>query len=93
MRHYRDKFVAHLDSEREMNIPGFDVPKKCVWFYHAHVVCHEAKVGDLEGLALELDSRYAICEAEAKAVFEAGDKLHEGRPAMPMRAAVHACPR
>jgi hypothetical protein len=32
MRTYRNKFVAHLDSDRTMNIPKLDVAKRAVWF-------------------------------------------------------------
>jgi hypothetical protein len=36
MREYRDKFVAHLNSERVMNIPNLDTAKASVAFYHGH---------------------------------------------------------
>jgi hypothetical protein len=70
MLHYRDKFVAHLDSDHIMNIPSFDVAKKAVWFYHAHVVRHEAKAGDLAGLPVQLGPGHGMAEAEARAVFQ-----------------------
>lgn len=69
MRRYRDKFLAHLDSEHTMNIPTLDIAKKAVWFYHAHIVSHEAKAGDLEGLPTELDSGYKETEEEARVVY------------------------
>ena len=70
MRKYRDKFLAHLDSEEVMNIPALDVAKKAVWFYHAHVVQQEAQPGDLTGLLVELDAGYAQCEDAARAIYE-----------------------
>jgi hypothetical protein len=70
MKEYRDKFLAHLDAEVTMNIPALGIAKKGVWFYHAHVVGHEARPGDLVGLPLELDTGYAQCETEASAVYE-----------------------
>jgi hypothetical protein len=70
MRHYRDKFLAHLDSDRTMNIPKLDVPKTAVWFYHARIVSVEAKAGDLTDLAVGLDTGYRKSEDEAKAVFQ-----------------------
>jgi hypothetical protein len=70
MRQYRDKFLAHLDAERVMNVPALDVAKGTVWFYHEHVVNHERQPGDLAGLPTELDSGYSHCEAEAKAVYD-----------------------
>ena len=32
--------------------PRFDVAKKTVWFYHPHIVNHEAQAGDLFGSRL-----------------------------------------
>jgi hypothetical protein len=50
MREYRDKFIAHLDSELVMNIPKLDVAKRSVEFYHDYLVKNEARDGDLSGL-------------------------------------------
>ena len=74
IRRYRNKFVAHLDSEHEMHVPMLDTAKKAVWFYHAYVVKHEAGAQDLTGLATELDSGYRKSEDEARAVFETAGK-------------------
>lgn len=70
MRKYRDKFLAHLDSDEVMNIPALDIAKKAVWFYHAHLVQHEAQPGDLAGLPIELDVGYAQCEEEARTIYK-----------------------
>lgn len=70
MKVYRDKFVAHLDSERKMHIPVLDIAKKCVWYYHTHIVSDEVQPGDLAGLPTELDSGYDQSESEASAVYE-----------------------
>jgi len=69
MRKYRDKFVAHLDSDNTGVYPALDVAKKAVWYYHAHVV-NQAKPTDLTELPLELDAGYKHCEEEAKAVYQ-----------------------
>jgi len=70
MRKYRDKFLAHLDSENVMQIPVLDVAKNAVWFYHSYIVQHEAQPGDLDGLPVELDHGYTQCEEEAHAIYE-----------------------
>ena len=70
VRRYRDKFVAHLDSDHEMYVPPLDTAKKAVWFYHAYVVRYKATAGDLAGLATELDNGYEISEDEARTVFK-----------------------
>jgi hypothetical protein len=70
MRQYRDKFLAHLDSDEVMNIPALDIAKRAVWFYHGYLVQHEALPGDLVGLPIELDAGYAQCEDEAVLIYE-----------------------
>ena len=51
MRRYRDKFVAHLDSDATMDIPRLDAALAANSFYHEHIVTVEAAAGDLFGLA------------------------------------------
>jgi hypothetical protein len=41
MRTYRDKFVAHLDSDCVMNIPTLSAARASVWLYHDHIVQYE----------------------------------------------------
>lgn len=50
MRQYRDKFVAHLDSDAVMRIPTLKTAQTSVWFYH-EVVVGEAVRQELSGLA------------------------------------------
>jgi len=70
MRKYRDKFIAHLDSDDVMTIPLLDIAKKAVWFYHSYIAQHEAQSGDLDGLPVELELGYTQCELEAQRVYE-----------------------
>ena len=51
MRRYRDKFVAHLNSDTKMDIPQLTAPLAANSFYHGHIVMVEAAAGDLFGLA------------------------------------------
>jgi hypothetical protein len=72
MREYRDKFVAHLDSERQMYIPNLDLAHKSVTFYHGYIVTIEAQPGDLSGLPAtpdELARGYAESEDEAESIY------------------------
>lgn len=41
VRRYRDKFVAHLDSDNVMDIPLLDVAERAVFFYHQHLIARE----------------------------------------------------
>lgn len=41
MRTYRDKFIAHLDSEEVMNIPKLKVARKSVSFLYEYLLANE----------------------------------------------------
>lgn len=72
MRRYRDKFVAHLDADRTMSIPELSMARASVWFYHKHVVAHEATEGDLAYLpdtADKLELGYKQCVEEVRKIY------------------------
>ena len=72
MREYRDKFVAHLDSSRQMHPPRLDAALASIQFYHRHVAHAEASPGMLTGLPAsdaELSAYYDQCAAEAGRVY------------------------
>jgi hypothetical protein len=70
MREYRDKWVAHQDSNREGFYPNLEIPKKAVWFYHAYIVSREVNRKDLSGLPLDLDASYQEEEHKARAIYQ-----------------------
>jgi len=72
MRQYRDHFVAHLDSERIMNVPSFDIPKRAVWFYYAYIVAHEE--ANTAGFPHDLDEGYKQTEDQAKRIYQAQNR-------------------
>ena len=67
-REYRDKWVAHLDTEPTGFIPALEVAKKAVWFYYGHVK-QEAGARELLEFTRELDRAYEDCESEAKEIY------------------------
>jgi hypothetical protein len=72
MRHYRDKFVAHLDSDSTAFLPMLDIAKTSVAFYHSQVVS-EALGDELVGLTdtdLKLRLGHEQCEKDARSVYE-----------------------
>jgi len=69
MRTYRDRFVAHLDSDFTMHIPNLDLAKASVEYYHSHVVNHELSPRDLTGLPTNLSDYYHQCSSEAAGVY------------------------
>jgi hypothetical protein len=73
MREYRDKFIAHLDSEPVMNIPKLYLARASVEFYHAYVVANEAQPDDLRGwpdTAAKLQLGYKESEEEAEVAYK-----------------------
>jgi hypothetical protein len=73
VRYYRNNFVAHLGSDREMNLPKLDFLDKSVRFYHAHVADNESRAGDLTGLPdtpEKFSLGYEQCVKEAVRVFQ-----------------------
>ena len=67
-RDYRDKFIAHLDSDSTMMIPMLDIHKKAASFYHAKMLRDDR--GDFLGLEGDLESLYEEFELEAAQVYE-----------------------
>jgi hypothetical protein len=70
MRTYRDKFIAHLDDLRVMDVPLLDRALATVEFYHRYVGQHEAAADDLAGLPTDLRDYYDHCFDEAKAILD-----------------------
>jgi hypothetical protein len=71
VKHYRDKFVAHLDQERTMHLPDLEVPKKCIAFLHERLV-RQTDVSEhrLGATAEQLEQGYAQAFAEATRVYD-----------------------
>ena len=57
MRRYRDKFVAHLDSDAKMDIPQLTAALAANSFYHAHITTAEA--ARAISLGLPTQARYS----------------------------------
>lgn len=72
MRAYRDKFVAHLDNERNGYISALDLAQRAVEFYYDYIVRNEAQPGDLAYLPVNvtiLRHGYEECVQEAASVY------------------------
>jgi hypothetical protein len=69
IRRYRDKFVAHLDSDDVMHLPQLDVPKAAALFYHSQLVITDSLAANLSSGFAGLDEYYTACVNEAKAVY------------------------
>lgn len=69
MRRYRDKFLAHLDSDEVMNIPSLEIAKQAVWFYFDYLVQNAARPGELGANTEDLDAWHAQCGKKVVAVY------------------------
>jgi hypothetical protein len=72
MSHYRNKFIAHLDKEKETRIPNLDLAFSATVFYHNHIIVHEAKNNELNNLPHqigELRTCYVTFLSVAKQVY------------------------
>jgi hypothetical protein len=65
---YRDKFVAHLDSEEMMQIPELQLALKVVRYYYDYVV-NELGFSELNNLPQELESYYQKCFSDSEGYF------------------------
>jgi hypothetical protein len=65
-REYRDKWVAHLDSERIGLYPTLDTAKEAVWFYYEWLGREQV---DQEIGSKTIEAGYKECEEEARMVY------------------------
>ncbi|MFC7633389.1 hypothetical protein ACFQVB_38195 [Paraburkholderia humisilvae] len=73
MRVYRDKFVAHLDTQNVMNIPSLDGALASVQFLYAYLrATNPASTFEMlhgEPLPQDLTGYYTRCRDEARASY------------------------
>lgn len=69
IRTYRDKFVAHLDSDLEMNFPDMGTAKTVVFCYYSYIVEKEASLEDLVNLPDNIEAYYNQCFEEASSIL------------------------
>lgn len=80
-RIYRNKFVAHLDDRRTMDIPGLDAAKLAVQHLHAWIVAKECEPGWLDyetDSAEKLAAGYEVEKATAKRIYQQIRRIGEG---------------
>jgi hypothetical protein len=65
---YRDKFVAHLDSEEMMQIPELQLALKLVMYYYDYVVS-ELSSSELRNLPQRLEPYYQKCFSDSEGNF------------------------
>ena len=68
IKEYRDKFIAHLDSEEVMHIPVLDTPLALVKYYYS-CVANELNEKRLRNLPKDIDNYYQECFQAAENHF------------------------
>jgi hypothetical protein len=74
MRTYRDKFLAHLDSDLVMQIPRLAQAKKSVEIYYEWLLAFHVLPGDFDGYPKSMTNLargYHECRLEAQRVYRA----------------------
>ena len=65
-REYRDKWVAHLDTDRRGRYPRLEIAKKAVWFYYERIGNEQV---DQEIAPQTIETGYQQCREEASTVY------------------------
>lgn len=69
VRRYRDKFLAHLDSDLVMQIPNLDLAMTAASIYYDHVRTNECKAVTARSFPLDLHDYYVASFNEAQDIF------------------------
>jgi hypothetical protein len=69
VRRYRNKFVAHLDSDRVMNLPRLDIATNAVAIYYERMVTGEVPKKTAASFPDDMDRFYRACRDEAAALY------------------------
>jgi len=70
MRTYRDKFVAHLDSEETMHIPKLDVARKSTTYLYNYLRAHEDEGNYFADAPKKASAFYRRFLKEGKSVYD-----------------------
>jgi hypothetical protein len=68
-RRYRDKFLAHLDSDLVIEIPTLDLALSAACIYYSHVLEVECKPQTARAFPQDLFDFYAACKMGAAKVI------------------------
>lgn len=80
IRRYRDKFVAHLDSDKVMNVPDLEIAKNAVFFYQKYILKEEAHAPDLLGPEPNLNPCYDLISLYQLRFDEASEEYEHLSP-------------
>lgn len=67
---YRDRFVAHLDSDLKMQIPNLDVARNSIVYLYDYILANEDEGDFFNDAPSSASSQYIRFAKEGKAVYE-----------------------
>ena len=71
---YRNKFVAHLDSDEIMNVPLMENTYKTITFYYTQLRKYAKEEGYLNDLPADVETYYEKCHTDAVNQYAANKK-------------------
>jgi hypothetical protein len=72
MRAYRDKYVAHLDSDERFHIPQLDIAKRSVVYLYDYLLAREDQGGFYVDAPRDASRFYKDALKEGQAVYRNG---------------------
>ena len=75
IKEYRDKFIAHLDSEHTMNVPHMDIPFRMISFFYDELKMCSSDQSVFAGLPSAMPEYYLLCYHESVNVFKHSHSL------------------
>lgn len=70
IKEYRDKFIAHLDSESTMHVPHMEIPHSMVCFLYEELKLMATSKTIFAGLPATMPEYYLLCYDESMNVFK-----------------------
>lgn len=70
MRRYRDKFVAHLDSDEVAYPPNLQIGLDSVAYYQAHILDYDQNNSIFQGLPKDIAEYHDQCSREAAGIYQ-----------------------
>lgn len=80
IKDYRDKFIAHLDSELTMQVPHMDIPCRMVSFYYDQLKDWCSTPAVMNGLPADMSQYYQHHHEEAVGIFTHNKRFKRERP-------------
>lgn len=75
IKDYRDKFIAHTDSEETINLPHMDIPHRMITFFYNELKTCSTNPLVFSDLPSTMSQYYQLCYSEGVSVFKHNKQL------------------